>query len=79
VVGRLGLGNETLLALDDGVNGLLNGPLAYVAEGLTTNGRLLRRLRWCPSLCPVGCELFEEVGLDGRGLYNNNTKTLLVY
>ena len=44
VVGSLGLCDKTLVTLEDRYLRFLDLPLADVAEGLTANGRLLRRL-----------------------------------
>ena len=41
VVGGLGLRDEALVAVDDGLRGLLDGPLADVAVDLVADGRLL--------------------------------------
>ena len=68
MVGSLGLGYETLVALDEGLNRVLHLPLADVAEGLAADGRLLGGLGRRPPLRPVVSELLEEGGLDRGGL-----------
>ena len=68
VVRGLGLGDEALVALDEGRLGLLDLPLADVAEGLAADGGLLGRLRGSPARRPLVGELLDEGGLDLRGL-----------
>ena len=68
MVGSFVLGHETEVTLNERRRGLLDGPFADVAEGLTTDRRLLRRLRWCPAAVPTLGELFEERSLDGGRL-----------
>jgi hypothetical protein len=69
VVGGLALGDQTLVTLSDGDQGVLNLPLADVAEGLTTDGSLLGSFRGCPPFRPVLCELFNEWRFDRTRLY----------
>lgn len=68
VVGSLGLGNEALVTLNGGLDGVLDLPLADVAERLGANGGLLGRLGGRPPLGPVVSELLKEGGLDGSSL-----------
>ena len=68
MVRGLGLGDEALVALDEGLLGLFDGPLADVAEGLTADGGLLGRLGWRPAFRPVVGELLKEWSLDLCGL-----------
>ncbi len=68
VVGSLGLGDEALVTLDGGLNGVLDLPLADVAKRLSADGSLLGRLRRRPTLGPVVSELLEEGGFDGSSL-----------
>lgn len=74
MVGGLVFGHKSEVTLDEGCRGLLNGPLADVAEGLTTDWRLLRRLGWCPAFIPAFGELFEEGCFDFRGLVKNTSE-----
>ena len=68
MVGSLVLGDESLVTLDRGLEGILYLPLANIAEGLCADWSLLGRFRHSPSFTPVVGELFEEGSLDGRGL-----------
>ena len=68
MVGRLGLRHETEITLDDGRLGLLDGPLADVAERFAADGSLLGRLGGRPPRVPVLSELFEERRLEVRRL-----------
>ena len=68
MVCSLGLGNKTLVALNEGILWILDLPLADVAEGLTANRSLLGGFRGRPALGPVLGELLEERSLDRRGL-----------
>ncbi len=69
VVGSLGLGYETLVALNGGLDGVFDLPLANIAECLTADGGLLGGLGRRPPLGPIVRELFEEGGLDRSRLY----------
>ena len=74
VVGSLALGDEALGTLNGGLNGVLDLPLADVAEGLGADGSLLGRLGGRPTLGPVVSELLEEGGLDRSSLHANTRK-----
>lgn len=50
VVRSLGLGNKTLVALDEDILCILDLPLADVAEGLAADWGLLGRLGRCPTV-----------------------------
>ena len=50
MVGSLGLGDETLVALNEDLLRVLNLPLADIAEGLTADWGLLGRLGRSPSV-----------------------------
>jgi len=50
VMGSLALGDETLVALNEGERGLLDGPFTNIAERFTADGSLLSRLGRCPPL-----------------------------
>ena len=72
VVCGLGLCDEALVALDEDFRGILDRPLADIAEGLTADWGLLGRLGGRPAVRPVIGELLEEwrldlSGLEGRG------------
>ncbi len=60
----LALGDEALVAGNEGFEGFLYLPLADIAPSLATNGGLLGSLRGRPSLGPVISELLEEGGFD---------------
>ena len=64
MVGSLCLSNESLVALDDGDFGILDLPLADVAESFTADWGLLGGLGRCPPVGPVVSELLEEGGLN---------------
>ena len=68
VVGGLGLGDEALIVLEERLDGVLDLPLADIAEGLAADGSLLGRLGGRPPRVPVLRELFQERRLDFRGL-----------
>jgi hypothetical protein len=64
VMGGLGLGNKTLIALNNSRVGILDRPLADVREGLATDRSLLGGLRDRPAPLPVVSELLEEGSFD---------------
>ena len=64
MVGRLGLGDETLIALDERWVSIFDLPLADVAECLATDGGLLGGFGRCPPFGPIVGELFKERCLD---------------
>lgn len=77
MMGRLGLGNETEVALDGRVDRrLLDGPLADVGPGLAAGRSLLGRLRRRPTGGPVVGELLEERRLDRGRLWSSSGATV---
>ena len=64
MVGSLGLGYEALVALNEGLEGVLYFPLADIAERLATDRSLLCCLGGSPPFGPALGELLEERCLD---------------
>ena len=73
VVGSLSLCYETLVAFKDGLEGILDFPLADIAGSLGADWGLLGRLGGRPTLSPVVRELLDEGSLDGSRLKVQHT------
>ena len=77
MVGGLGLGNEALVVLEERLDGVLDLPLADIAESLAADRSLLGGLGGRPPLGPALGELLEEGSLDGCGLWRGGQQRVV--